>query len=139
MIRDCGLLRTAFVIFARFPRRAATAAVALTSVVALASGCSSGAASPNASSTGSPASSANAITIKDFKFLPTPLNAKVGDTITVTNEDSTDHQLRAKDGSFDSGRFASGSKTFTLTKAGTFAYYCDVHDYMTGVIQVTGS
>jgi plastocyanin len=79
------------------------------------------------------------ISIKDFKFSPTPLNAKVGDTITVTNEDDTDHELKADDGSFDAGRYAKGSGTITVTKAGTFAYHCDVHDYMTGVIQVAGS
>ena len=79
------------------------------------------------------------MTIKDFKFSPTPLSAKAGDTITVTNQDATDHQVKANDGSFDSGRFADGSKTFTVTKPGTFAYHCDVHDYMTGIIQVTSS
>ena len=97
-----------------------------------------GGSSSGGSTAGTGAS--GAITIKDFKFNPTPLNAKVGDTITVTNQDGTDHELKANDGgAFDAGRFSNGSKTFTVTKAGTFAYHCDVHDYMTGVIQVAGS
>ena len=113
-------------------RRAAALAAAFTSLVIVA-GCSSG------GSTASTAASGTSITIKSFKFSPTPLNAKVGDTITVTNQDGTDHELKANDGSFDAGRFSTGSGTFTVTKAGTFAYHCDVHNYMTGVIQVTGS
>ena len=80
-----------------------------------------------------------AITIKDFTFSPTPLHAKVGDTITVTNDDNTAHQLTANDSSFDTGAFSSGSKTITVAKAGTFAYHCAIHDYMTGVIQVAAS
>ena len=117
-------------------RKAATASIGLVAAVGLAAGCSSGSSKASA-----PASEtvAAGITIKDFKFSPTPFTAKVGDTITVTNQDGTDHELKANDGSFDAGRFANGSKTFTVTKAGTFAYHCDVHDYMTGVIQVNGS
>ncbi len=75
--------------------------------------------------------SGNAIAIKDFKFAPSPLDAKVGDTITVTNDDNTDHQLKANDSSFDTGAFSSGSKTITVMTAGTFAYHCAIHDYMT--------
>ena len=72
-------------------------------------------------------------------FSPTPLNAKVGDTITVSNQDGTDHELKANDASFDTGRFSSGSKTIKVEKAGMFAYHCAIHDYMTGVIQVSAS
>jgi plastocyanin len=109
----------------------------LIAVLAIAA-CGSGSSSSTPAGSGA-ATSGTAITIKDFKFSPTPLNAKVGDTITVTNQDGTDHELKANDGSFDAGRFATGSKTFAVSKTGTFAYHCDVHDYMTGVIQVAGS
>ena len=124
-------------------RRAAVVAAACTSFVVLAAGCSSGSSTASTSTASTPTAGAGAsgtsISIKDFKFAPTPLNAKAGDTITVTNNDGTDHELKANDGSFDAGRFSTGSMTFTVTKAGTFAYHCDVHDYMTGVIQVTGA
>jgi plastocyanin len=128
----------------RILRRAAAAAAALVPLVGIAGGCSSGspttnASAPASSSSAPPSASGTTITIKDFVFSPTPLNAQVGDTVTVTNQDDADHELKANDGSFDAGRFAKGSKTFTVTKAGTFAYHCDVHDYMTGVIQVSGS
>ncbi|MEY2420184.1 MAG: hypothetical protein QOI95_251 [Acidimicrobiaceae bacterium] len=113
--------------------------------VLLVAACSSGSSSTTSSSSTKGSSSAGAatsgssITIKDFTFSPTPLNAKMGDTITVTNDDGTDHELKANDGSFTTGRFANGSKSITVTKSGTVAYHCDVHDYMTGVIQVSGA
>jgi plastocyanin len=118
----------------RVLRRVTITSVALVAVVGLASGCSSGSSASSASST-----TGTSITIKDFKFSPTPLTAKVGSSITVTNDDGTDHELKENDGSFDTGRFSSGSKSFTVSKAGTFAYHCDVHTYMTGVIQITDS
>lgn len=88
-------------------------------------------------STTAPASSPGAIAIQGFKFVPSPATAKVGDTITVTNKDGTDHSFTANDGSFDTGVFSSGSKTITLTKAGTFSVHCKIHNFMTGSITVS--
>ena len=68
--------------------------------------------------------------ISNFEFAPETLNVKVGDTITVENKDSAEHTVTAVDKSFDTGRFAAGSKTFTVTKAGRFEYVCDVHPFM---------
>ena len=85
----------------------------------------------------SPGSAGKTITISNFEFAPEVLEAKVGDTITVVNKDSAEHTVTAKDKSFDTGRFASGTKTFTVTKAGRFEYVCDVHPFMANrVIQV---
>lgn len=78
-----------------------------------------------------------AITIKGFKFSPETLKAKVGDKITVTNEDSAIHTLTAKDKSFDTGNLDQGAEgTITVSKAGTVDYICNIHDYMTGTIEV---
>ncbi len=77
------------------------------------------------------------LTIKNFGFQPNPLQAKVGDTITVTNLDNTNHTVTANDKSFDTGQFATGTKTITLTKPGVIAFHCNIHDYMHGTIQVT--
>ncbi len=89
------------------------------------------------SSTTAAAGAPGTITIKNFAFVPTPQTAKVGDTITVTNQDGTNHSLTADDGSFNTGVFSSGSKTITLTKAGTFTIHCMIHSFMTGKIVVT--
>jgi len=82
---------------------------------------------------------ATAITISNFEFAPDTLQAKVGDTITVNNKDSAEHTVTATDKSFDTGRFAAGTKTFTVTKAGRFEFSCNVHPYMKhAFIQVSG-
>ncbi len=84
-------------------------------------------------------SAGKTITISNFEFAPEVLEVKVGETITVDNKDSAEHTVTAKDKSFDTGRFASGTKTFTVTKAGRFEYVCDVHPFMTNrFIQVVG-
>ncbi len=78
------------------------------------------------------------ISIKGFAFQPTGLGAKVGDTITVMNTDGTDHSLTAVDGTFDTGRFSGGTKTFKVDKAGRYEFKCEVHSFMPhGFIQVT--
>lgn len=78
------------------------------------------------------------IQIKDFAFSPTPLVAKVGDTITVKNVDSTAHTLTADDGSVDTGNLAAGgTTTIKVAKSGQITYYCRIHNYMKGVIQVS--
>jgi plastocyanin len=76
------------------------------------------------------------ITIQDFAFDPVMATAGVGDTLTVTNADSTTHTLTADDGSFDTGKLAKGPKTITLDTAGSFAYHCEIHSYMKGTIRV---
>jgi len=79
------------------------------------------------------------VTISNFEFAPDALQVKVGATITVENKDSADHSVTATDNSFDTGRFAKGTKTFTVTKAGRFEYVCTVHPFMPHkFIQVAG-
>ncbi len=99
--------------------------------------CGSSAAKTTTSrATGAASSGGAGLTIRNFGFQPNPLQAKVGDTITVTNLDNTNHTATADDKSFDTGQFASGTRTFKVAKAGTFSYHCNVHDYMHGTIQV---
>ncbi len=91
-------------------------------------------------STAPPTTSAGgaSISIKDFSFSPVPLNVKVGETITITNNDSTDHTFTDGGGAFDTGHIApTASKTVTITKPGTYNYHCDIHPSMKGVIQVS--
>ncbi len=91
---------------------------------------------PDAANAGAGAGD-GAIAIKNFKFEPETLKAKVGDQIKVTNEDSATHTLTAKDKSFDTGNLDEGADgTITVSKAGTFDYICNIHDYMKGTIEV---
>ena len=81
------------------------------------------------------------ITIEGFKFTPNDLKAKVGDKITVTNNDGATHTFTSTKGSaqkFDSGDLKKGkSYTITLTKKGTITYDCTIHNYMMGKIEVS--
>ena len=69
------------------------------------------------------------VTISNFEFSPDALEVKVGDTITVENKDQTEHTVTARDKSFDTGTF-TGRTNFTVTKAGTFEYTCEIHPFM---------
>jgi plastocyanin len=104
--------------------------------------CSSGGSgSPKASaSTGSSAEvkSTNAITISNFMFSPMHVSVAPGATVSVTNKDSVAHTLTATGGQFDTGDInGSQTKTFTApSKAGTYSYICNIHQYMMGTIVV---
>jgi len=84
------------------------------------------------------AAASGTITIKDFKFAPREIQAKVGDTITVVNADDAEHSLTATDKSFDAGRFAHSTRTVQVKAAGRFEFQCEVHPFMDhGFIQVS--
>jgi plastocyanin len=139
-------------------RRLPIAAIAIAALVAIA-GCSSGtsttpnapasaaapstapsAASAAASAPASaPAARGGAVAIKDFAFNPQTIQAKVGDSITWTNQDSTAHTVTLDDKSVDSGNVApSATFSHAFTAAGTFTYHCSIHTNMTGTITVSG-
>jgi plastocyanin len=70
---------------------------------------------------------AQAITINQFQYSPADLTAKVGQPITITNNDDVPHTVTANDGSFDVNVPAKGNATVTVPKAGTFPYACTYH------------
>lgn len=70
---------------------------------------------------------APAITIDQFQYNPAELAAKVGQPITVTNNDDFPHTVTAKDGAFDVTVPAKGNATVTVPKAGNFPYICTLH------------
>ena len=74
---------------------------------------------------------------KDF-YLPANFTAKVGQTVTWVNKDSSAHTVTSTTGAFDSKNLNAGeSYTFTFTKPGTYTYICSYHPWMTGAILVT--
>jgi plastocyanin len=77
------------------------------------------------------------VSIADFAFDPGDLSVSVGDTVTWTNDDDTDHTVTSDDDVFDSDNLGGGD-TFeqTFDEAGTFAYPCSIHSQMTGTITV---
>ncbi|MDQ6857015.1 MAG: cupredoxin domain-containing protein [Candidatus Dormibacteraeota bacterium] len=89
-----------------------------------------------------PAAGGNTVTIKGFAFGPTPLHVSTGTTVTWTNSDSTAHTTTADTSApqaWDSGNLSPNtSYAVTFSKAGTYSYHCDIHNYMTGTITVGG-
>jgi plastocyanin len=78
------------------------------------------------------------VTIKDFSFSPDPIQVKAGTKVTVVNADGTKHTLTAANGSFDTGDIAPGTTTsITVKKPGTYKYFCEIHQYMTGSLKAS--
>ena len=71
-------------------------------------------------------------------FSPMRVSVAPGSTVSVTNKDSVAHTLTATGGQFNTGDINGGqTKTFTApSKAGTYSYICNIHQYMTGTIVV---
>jgi plastocyanin len=126
----------------REPARYRGGAVVLVLAAALLlAACSSGGSgsSSAASSSGSgAATSTESITISNFMFSPMRAAVAPGSTVSVTNKDSVAHTLTATAGQFDTGDIGPGqTKTFTApSKAGTYDYICNIHQYMMGTIVV---
>jgi plastocyanin len=107
---------------------------AVIAAVALA-GCGGGGSAKGTASGGGTATAGDKVTIKGFAYSPSSLKVKVGQQITVTNEDSAVHTITADDKSFDTGDLAKGkSMTISVKKAGTYTYICTYHQYMKGTI-----
>lgn len=92
-------------------------------------------ASPAASGGGAacataPAGSTPTVTveIKDFKFSPDPVKAKVGDVVAWTNGDSASHTASLSDGSCGTDTLAQGATGALVFNApGTYTYQCNIH------------
>jgi plastocyanin len=77
------------------------------------------------------------VAIPGFSFQPKRVVALVGDTLTWTNASGQTHTVTADDDSFDSGALEPGqSFAHTFAEQGAFTYYCTIHRFMTGEVDV---
>lgn len=78
-----------------------------------------------------------AVVIKGLSFSPADLTVSPGATVTWTNADDRDHEVKAADGTFASGNLSPG-KTFVYTfkSVGTYTYGCSLHPRMKGKVTV---
>jgi len=68
------------------------------------------------------------VSIKDFKFNPQPVSAKVGDVVGWKNDDGAPHSATMDDGSCDTDTVNPGSTALLVFSApGTYTYHCKVH------------
>ena len=79
----------------------------------------------------------------DECYLPFETTVPVGTTITWTNDDSAAHTVTSGTveagltGIFDSGLFVAGdSYEFTFTETGKYDYFCMVHPWMVGIVNI---
>ncbi|HET7181937.1 MAG TPA: plastocyanin/azurin family copper-binding protein [Candidatus Limnocylindrales bacterium] len=78
-------------------------------------------------------------TVVDFAWSQ-PINAKVGDVITWTNNDSAAHKVGTDDGSCTMGANIAGSggkASLVFNKAGTYPFHCTIHSNMKGTITIS--
>ena len=86
----------------------------------------------------------DAVLVQGFRFQPSELTVAVGTTVTWTNEDDIRHTATsgtpgAPDGMFAVSLDGKGSTgSFTFAEAGTYSYFCEVHNSMLGTVVVTG-
>ena len=107
-------------------------------------GSSSASATSSAQATGSSASqkpgTTDTIVIKNFMFSPDSLTVSPGAVVTVKNEDSVTHTLTDKTDqtAFNTGPVGPNqTKTFKAPdKAGSYSFFCTIHQYMTGTLVV---
>jgi plastocyanin len=85
------------------------------------------------------------VDIANFAFAPAELRIAVGTEVTFTNSDGAPHTATAgTDGEptperFDTGLLQPGEGfTVVFDEPGSYAYFCERHPPMTGVIVVAG-
>lgn len=81
------------------------------------------------------------INIKEFLFDPTPATVRAGQKISVVNDDKAPHTLTDQPESgrpqFDTGNITGNSAgSFVAPKAGSYAYFCELHAFMKGKLEV---
>jgi hypothetical protein len=83
---------------------------------------------------------ATAVAISGQAFNPGHVTVVAGDTVTWLNQDFSEHDVRAGDGSFDSGRLQR-LHAFTHRFDGVAAvpYLCTIHPFMRGQVDVAGA
>jgi plastocyanin len=79
------------------------------------------------------------VSIQNAAFGPNKVTVLAGDTVSWQNQSMRQHTVTARDGSFASGPIGmSGGFSQRFPSAGTFAYYCQIHPFMTGEVDVYG-
>jgi 3',5'-cyclic-AMP phosphodiesterase len=83
---------------------------------------------------------AQTVSISNFTFAPTAMTVRAGQQVTWLNDDDAPHTVVGTDpGSpLKSPALDTGDKySVTLTRPGTYRYFCSLHPHMTGSINVT--
>lgn len=96
--------------------------------------------SPPAGGTSAAPVAGTKVAIKNFAFAPANLTVKPGTTVTWTNQDTDAHTVTSHNagGPLRSPALGTGKNySYTFTKAGSYAYLCTIHPFMTATVTVT--
>lgn len=108
--------------------------ITLTSAVLLL-GC--GEDEPSGAAGDTSGGTSQSVEIVEFRFEPDELMVSPGTTVTWTNSDDFAHTVTGTEGMFDSDDIeAGGTFEHTFEAAGTFTYFCDIHNYMKATVVV---
>jgi plastocyanin len=114
-------------------RRAAFALAA----VALALGGATASAQMDHGGHGMDDGPAAGVSMSASAYAPTDVDVLVGDTVRWSNDSVRDHTVSADDGTWSSARLRiSGVYTHRFDDAGSVPYYCKLHVFMRGVVNV---
>jgi len=116
----------------------ATSGPALAALALMIAGCGSGSATatPRAANSGG----APQVVMKVLEFTPTTVEARVGQTVEWTNDDSSPHNVTYMSGPrFRSSRTIPPGAKFSIrvTVPGTIHYFCSLHPWMRATIVVS--
>jgi len=88
-------------------------------------------------STAGEAVATDTVEIKDYAFNPPAITVAVGTAVTWTNGDDFQHTTTSDSEVWDSGPIEPGAGfSQTFADAGTYAYFCNIHNYMEGEVVV---
>ena len=127
-------------------KRLCVIAPIVAAITLAACGSSGGNTSSPAGNSGAPAASSGAsgtkVEIKNLAFSPPTIDARVGQTITWTNDDSPPHNVTYQGGpKFTSSGTLNPGQSFSLkltsADVGTIHYYCTIHPFMKATIVVS--
>jgi len=78
------------------------------------------------------------VTLQNAAFAPPQVTVLAGDTVDWHNSSFRDHTVTAGDGSFGSGGHITPSSDYShaFPSAGSYPYFCALHPYMTGEVDV---
>jgi len=114
------------------PSAAASAAPSVEASAAASSAAGGGACSESS------AAGQVAVSIKNFAFGPAAIQAKVGQIIAFTNNDSAPHTATLDDGTCTTGTISPGSSDGLVFGApGSYPFHCKIHTSMKGTITVS--
>jgi plastocyanin len=82
-------------------------------------------------------SSAQDVTLDNFRFNPSTASVPLGSTIRWTNRDDAPHTIVSTEHKFKSPVLDSGGQfSHQFDSPGTYKYFCSIHPRMTGEVVV---